>query len=86
MATKTALSAKAGMLANFVGAQAVTPSDTVDLANAARGLWVTAGGNVVFDTVGGDTVTLSAVSANSLLPFMVARVRTGTTATVLACY
>lgn len=63
----------------------VTPSDSTDLPRpAAGGLFVTATGNVSF-VCGGTTVNLTAVAANTRLPFVATRVRsTGTTATVVA--
>lgn len=65
------------------GAFAIAPSNTVDLVVPANGLYVTVTGNVVFDC-GGITITLTAVAANTKLPFRVTRVRaTGTTATVI---
>lgn len=69
-------------------ADAVTPNDTTDLARpATKGLFVSATGNVSFITTGGDTVSLTSVAANTLLPFSIKRVRsTGTTATVLALH
>lgn len=70
--------------AAYTEARAVSLSDTVDLAEPASGLLVTAVGNVSF-LCGGNIVSLTAVPANTILPFRVTRVRaTGTTATVLA--
>lgn len=62
-------------------AAAVTPSDTVNLTNLSRGLYVGSAGNVSCLTAGGDTVTLANVPAGSLLPVRLKRVNsTGTTA------
>jgi hypothetical protein len=62
-------------------AEVVTPSDTADLANVSRYLWVGTGGNVVVITKGGQTVTLTSVPNGSLLPLCVSRVKsTSTTA------
>jgi hypothetical protein len=59
----------------------VVPSDTVDLPYHAM-LWVGGAGAVVFDTAYGTTLTIPAVPAGTLLPWIVRRVRaTGTTAT-----
>lgn len=70
----------------FPEASAVAKSDTVDLANTAfGGLYVSATGNVKFNDLQGNTVTLTAVAANVRIPIGASRVwNTGTTATVLA--
>lgn len=62
---------------------AVTPSDSVDLANASRGLWIGGAGDVSVNFAGsGSSVVIAGVPAGTLLPLRVARVRaTGTTAT-----
>lgn len=71
-----------GLESPIQNAAAVTPNDSTDLANFARALWVGGEGNVALDTVGGDTVTFTAVPAGTILPVRVARVRsTSTTAT-----
>ena len=63
-------------------AQAVTTSDTVDLTNVSRGLFVGGAGNVVVIMADGTTVTITGVTAGTLLPIRVSRVKaTGTTAT-----
>jgi len=68
--------------AEFAGA--VTPSDTVNLPQLTRGLWIGGAGNVEVDMSNGDTVLFSGVSAGSLLPLRVRRVRAGaTTATLI---
>lgn len=71
----------------YEDAIAVTASDTTtDPAGPFAGLLVTATGNVKFTTQRGSTVALTSVAANTVLPFVVARVwSTGTTATVLGC-
>lgn len=62
-------------------AEAVSPSDSVDLAQASRALYVGGAGNVTVLTVGGQTVTFTSVLAGSILPVRVVRVNfTGTTA------
>ena len=61
-------------------AEAVTPSDSDDLPNFSRALYVGGAGDLEVTTVGGDTVTLTA--ASGLLPICVSRVRaSGTSAT-----
>jgi hypothetical protein len=61
----------------------VTPSDTVDLANNTRYLFVGGAGNIKVTTVGGETLTITGVIAGSVLPLRVKRVFAtgGTTAT-----
>ena len=73
--------------APFEDMKDVTPNDGADLPDGtARGLYVTAAGNVSVVTAGGTTVTL-AVDQYQILPLRVARVRsTSTTATVKAGY
>lgn len=70
------------LLAPAFHAVAVTPSDTVDLANVAKRLWVGGTGNVTLITVGGETVEYAAVPAGTYLQVRASRVKsTGTTAT-----
>ena len=62
-------------------AAAVTPSDTTDLTNYARALWIGTGGDVKVTTIAGDAVTLSNAVAGSYIPIRVKLVwSTGTTA------
>lgn len=62
-------------------AASVVASDTADLPNASKRLWVGTGGAVVLVTVGGDTVTYTAVPSGTYLQVRAARVKaTGTTA------
>lgn len=68
-------------------AAVVTPSDAADLPNATRALYVAGAGDISMITVGGQTVSLTAVPAGSILPLCVARVRaTGTTATGMVAF
>lgn len=63
-------------------AEEVTPTDGVDLARDSRALYVGGAGNVAIVTIDGDAVTLSGVTAGSMLSIMVRQVSaTGTTAT-----
>lgn len=65
---------------------AVTPSDSVNLPQPARALFVGGDGNVVViqSAPGGVAVTFTAVRAGTILPVSVQRVlSTGTTATGL---
>lgn len=63
------------------GAEAITTSDTVDLATPSV-VYVGATGNVKVNTAQGDTVTFSNVPSGGIIPVQVTRVwATGTTAT-----
>lgn len=64
-------------------AVAVTPSDTVDLTNYARSIYVGGVGTVRVDMVGsGASIDFVGVQAGTVLPISVKRIRsTGTTAT-----
>jgi hypothetical protein len=64
-------------------AQAVTPSDTVDLTNVSRALYVGGAGAVTVILADfATTVAFAAVPAGSILPVRVSRVKaTGTAAT-----
>ena len=65
-------------------AEAVTPSDTVDLAYTSRGIYVGVTGNVALITEEGNTVTFTAVPAGTTLAVKATRIlATGTTATSL---
>lgn len=65
-------------------AAAVVPSDTNDLAQVARGLFIGQAGDVAVVMADGATVIFPNVQAGSLLPLRVTRVRSsGTTATGL---
>lgn len=62
----------------------VTPSDTADLSTLPRALYVGGDGNLTVIMQGGQTVTLTAVAAGTLLPLRVRRVlATGTSATAI---
>ncbi len=63
-------------------AAAVTPSDTANLPTDCKRLWVGGAGNVKLTTVGGSTVTYTAVPAGTYLQVRAQQVfATGTTAT-----
>lgn len=63
---------------------AVTPNDGVDLASVTRGIYVGGTGDVSLVTLGGTTVTFSAVPAGTMLPIQATRIKaTGTTATLI---
>ena len=61
---------------------AAAPDDNTDLSYTTRALFVGGAGNVNLVTAGGETVTFTGVTAGSVLPVRVARVKsTSTTAT-----
>ncbi len=66
-------------------AAAVTPSDSTDLTNYTRAIYVGGSGNIVVDMAGdGSTLTFSNVAAGTILPLQVKRIRsTSTTATAI---
>ncbi len=65
-------------------AEAVTPSDSTDLTNVSRALWIGGAGNISVIMANGSTVLFSGVPAGTLLPLRVSRVRsTSTTATLI---
>lgn len=69
------------LLSPASNAAAVTPSDSADLPTSSKRLWVGTGGNVTLVTVGGATVTYTAVPNGTYLQVRAARVKsTGTTA------
>jgi hypothetical protein len=68
----------------YAKAVAVTKSDTVDIAPGSvfDGLFVVGTGNIVVVLEDNSTITVTALAANTLLPFAVKRVNsTGTSAT-----
>ena len=74
-----------GVLGPFTGpathANAITPSDTLDVTYATRALYIGVGGNVKVTMISGDVVTLTGVVAGTMLPIRVTRVwATGTSA------
>ena len=66
-------------------AEAITPSDTLDLTNATRGIYVGGSGDITCIMASdSSSVTFSSVNTGSILPIRVKRVEsTGTTATNL---
>ena len=63
---------------------AIAPSDSVDLPNVTRAIYVGVTGNLRVALVSGDIITLSNVQAGAIYPLRIARVFvTGTTATGL---
>jgi hypothetical protein len=63
-------------------ASAVTPDDSTDLTEVAKGVYVGGAGTLKVDMGDGGTVTFSGLSAGVFLPIIVKRIyATGTTAT-----
>jgi hypothetical protein len=63
---------------------AITPSDSTDLAQNSRAIYVGGAGNIVVTPAGGGSNVTLAVVAGAILPIRVSRVlSTGTTATGL---
>lgn len=68
----------------YTNAAAVTPSDTVDLADVTQALYVGGAGNVAVIMQGGQTVTFTGLTVGTILEVRVSRVKaTSTTATAL---
>ena len=62
-------------------ATAVTPSDSVDLVEAARAIYLGVGGDVKLTTLGGDVVTFVGLAGGVVHPITAIRIwSTGTTA------
>ena len=60
-------------------AVAVTPNASVDLAFTSRGIFVGGDGNLSVVMASGDTVLFTGVTAGTLLPVSVSRVRSSST-------
>lgn len=69
-------------------AAAVTPSDSTDLPNGpCRALYIGGAGSVVIDTYNNTNITFAGLTAGTILPLNVRRVRTASTATsIVALY
>ncbi|WP_105424628.1 spike base protein, RCAP_Rcc01079 family [Neorhizobium tomejilense] len=64
---------------------AITPSDSADLPETTRALYVGTGGHLSVRMLSGETLTLSNIPGGGLLPLRVTRVfATGTTAVAIA--
>lgn len=67
-----------------VAGEAVSKSDTVNLTNTSRGIYVGGTGDVAAVMMDGSVLTFSAVPAGTLLPIRCTRVNsTNTTATLM---
>lgn len=67
---------------------AVTPSDSTNLTQVTRAIYVGTGGNLVAVTEGGQAITFANVAAGSILPIRAKRINaTNTTASnIVALY
>lgn len=73
-----------GLIDPADGAFVVVPSNTANLTDSARSLWVGGAGTLKVDMLNGNTVTFSGILAGTLLPIQVKRVySTGTSATLI---
>jgi hypothetical protein len=71
----------AGIVAPLTAAQTVSPSDSLDLDQVSRALYVGTSGNVKVTMKSGGTVTLAGLAAGLWHPVRVSRIwATGTTA------
>jgi hypothetical protein len=71
-----------GLIDPAAGASAITPSDTENLAEPCRGIWVGVQGNLKVTMIDGDVVTFPAMAAGVVHPIQIRRVwATDTTAT-----
>lgn len=71
-----------GLTSPYENAEAVTLSDSADLPNVPRALWVGGPGDIKVTIKGGGTVTLIGAGKGAFLPIRATRVwLTGTTAT-----
>ncbi|MBB5885451.1 hypothetical protein DYQ93_11520 [Xanthomonas sp. LMG 8992] len=74
-----------GVSSPAIDAYAIVPSDGTDLPKPARSLYVGGDGAAVVVTLAGTQVTLSGLSAGSVIPLRVRAVKaTGTTASLIA--
>lgn len=68
----------------YPNAVAITTSDTTDLTNVTRAIYVGGAGAVAIIDMNGNTTTFSAVPVGTVLPVRATRVKTtNTTATLL---
>jgi len=73
-----------GLSAPAYNAAVVTPSDTVDLTDVSRSIYVGGAGNITLVTAGGQTVLFSAIPAGTVLNIRASRIKaTATTATLI---
>lgn len=60
--------------------QSVNPSDTVDLPEAVRALYIGVAGDLVIETIDGSELTFVGVTAGSVYPFKAKKVKAATSA------
>jgi hypothetical protein len=73
-----------GLTAPATGAFAIVPSDTLELAETARAIYVGGAGTMTLVTRDGGTAAFAGLAAGTVLPVSAVRVlATGTTATNL---
>lgn len=83
-ATDTFYNSNVGLGSPAVHAFAITKSDSTDLANVTRAIYVGGGGDIALVTVGGETVTLVGALVGWVYNIRATRVlSTGTSATNL---
>lgn len=69
------------------GVETVTKSDTVNLTNISRKVWVGGAGNLAVVMADGSTGTIAGVAAGTMLEIRIARVNsTNTTATLMLSF
>lgn len=71
------------LVAPASGAHAVTPSDSLELPQISRAIYVGTGGNLVIEMLWGGTVTFANVPSGSLLPIRARKVLSTSTATAI---
>lgn len=80
-------SASEGLDSPYAHAAAVSPHDTNELAYVTRAVFVGGAGNLKYTSAGGETVTLTGVTAGSVLCIRAKLIfSTGTTATNIAAF
>ena len=57
----------------------ITPSDSANLTIATRSLYIGGAGTVKFDTVGGETITITGALAGTILPVRINKVYSSNT-------
>jgi hypothetical protein len=78
---------QAGLDSPYRHAAAVTPSDTVDLSDVTRAIYVGGAGNIALITEGGETVTLTGATVGTVYRICASRIKsTSTTATNLVAF
>lgn len=87
-ASETFTSQNAGLESPAFDGVAVTPSDSTDLTNICRALYIGVTGDVAVITKGGTTLTFKNAQQGSIIPVRCSRVRsTNTTASsIIALY